>query len=415
MTETGFRRSVAVLCALGAVPTIVVVAANGRSLPLFPGYAYGPPRGDTYGFYAAAREFISSWTHVPKPLLAVATLALIGLLAFGYYLWRRAMYGTAVGVIAVAIALYVSLAVHEMGPTGAGAVGWPIVWSLPLFPLRAAHALSYHAAFAVGIAIVIICNIVTVVATALIARRLVPGRLALIAPALVVIWPFGLRLVEGTGGVVYESWLDYFGNILYAEPLSTALVMTALALVLLRPTGTGAAALAGALVSFAAAVRVSDATIALVLFLALAVGRRRHELIAYTLTGVGVAAIAGTFWSKGYSSFTNKPSNQAPDGLFSWHYVARSWRDSQVFDWKMALLLVPLGLLGAWCLRGRAVDLIALGGTVAITAVFYSAYYVTALHPRFLFAALPPLFVLIAAGVANISRTLEREPAPRAP
>ena len=48
-----------------------------------------------------------------------------------------------------------------MGDTGAGAVGWPIVWSLPLFPLRAASSLGYHSAYYLGIAILLACNVVT--------------------------------------------------------------------------------------------------------------------------------------------------------------------------------------------------------------------------------------------------------------
>jgi hypothetical protein len=37
-----------------------------------------------------------------------------------------------------------------------------------------------------------------------------------------------------------------------------------------------------------------------------------------------------------------------------------------------------------------------------VTAAFYSLYYITALHPRFLFVALPSLFLLGAAGVGLV-------------
>jgi len=53
--------------------------------------------------------------------------------------------------------------------------------------------------------------------------------------------------------------------------------------------------------------------------------------------------------------------------------------------------------------------------TVVVTAAFYSAYYITALHPRFLFVALPALFVLATVGVASLSRRSARESAPRQP
>jgi hypothetical protein len=67
------------------------------------------------------------------------------------------------------------------------------------------------------------------------------------------------------------------------------------------------------------------------------------------------------------------------------------------------LILLPLPLIGAWSLRRRPVELLALAGTVVVTAVFYSAYYITALHPRFLYVALPALFVLATVGVATLS------------
>nr|MBA3844719.1 hypothetical protein [Actinomycetota bacterium] len=113
--------------------------------------------------------------------------------------------------------------------------------------------------------------------------------------------------------------------------------------------------------------------------------------------------IAAEFWSRGYGSFKNHPSDQAPNGLFSLHYLARSWRDSSVFDWKMILILVPLPLVGVFALRRRAYDTLILATVVIVTAAFYSAYYITALHPRFLFVALPPLFVLAAAGAARLA------------
>jgi hypothetical protein len=74
----------------------------------------------------------------------------------------------------------------------------------------------------------------------------------------------------------------------------------------------------------------------------------------------------------------------------------------------MLLILLPLPIVGAWALRQRPVELVALAGTVAVTAAFYSAYYITALHPRFLYVALPALFVLAAAGVASLRERMLR-------
>jgi hypothetical protein len=413
--ERSFRVWVAVLALLRILPALGVLAANGTSLPTLPGSRYGPPSGDTYGFYAAAREFVSAWAHVSRPLLAVCVLALLAALMLARRLWQRASGGAAVALGSVAVGLFVAVGVRAMVPTGAGAVGWPIVWGIPMFPLRATGLLTYHVAYYAGIAILIAANVVTVIATALIARRLASPRIALLAPAFLVAWPFLMRFVEGTGNIVYGSWLVDQGVALYAEPLSTALVTVAIALIILHARDERAIAAAGALTGLATAVRISNITIAAVLGISILLMRSRRNTALYTAACAGMGAIAASFWSLGYATFSGGKSEQAPSGLFSWHYLLRSWRDSGVFDWTMLLLLLPLPLIGAWALRRRPVELVALAGTVAATATFYSAYYITALHPRFLFVALPCLFALATIGVASLSRRSAREPAPKAP
>lgn len=409
MTERAFKRCVAALAFLRIAPAIVALGADGRSLPLIPGYSYGPPEGDTYGFYAAAREFISAWTRVPLALAAPGALLLLLMVVAAVRCWARGSRAVAIAIAATAGGLFTCLAIREMTPTGAGAVGWPIVWSIPLFPLRVLQAVSYHAAFYTGVVILLAANIVTVIATAWIARALLRARFALVAPALLVAWPFVMRVVEGTGSGVYGAWLVDAGLALYSEPLSTALVTVALAAVICRPERVAAAASAGAAMGLATCARVSNATIAGCLFVVLLLRSWRVSAF-YAWAGLGVVSIAAVFWSRGYSSFSNAPSDQAPFGLFSWHYLTRSWQDSTVFDWRMLALLLPLPLLGIWRLRRRPSDLLALVGSIVTTAVFYSAYYITALHPRFLFVVLPPLFVLAAAGLEQISSLVPRVP-----
>src|ERR1700690_4078694 len=98
MTTGRFSVWVAILAALRIGPALVVLAADGRSLPGLPGSAYGPPGGDTYGFYAAAREFVSAWAHVSRPVLGVAVLALAAIIVFSLRAWRCGARGTAVAV-----------------------------------------------------------------------------------------------------------------------------------------------------------------------------------------------------------------------------------------------------------------------------------------------------------------------------
>jgi hypothetical protein len=59
-------------------------------------------------------------------------------------------------------------------------------------------------------------------------------------------------------------------------------------------------------------------------------------------------------------------------------------------------VLLPLALAGVALLRTWGAALLA--ATVAATAAFYTFYEHTHLHPRFLYVALPALFVLEAAG-----------------
>jgi predicted tellurium resistance membrane protein TerC len=77
----------------------------------------------------------------------------------------------------------------------------------------------------------------------------------------------------------------------------------------------------------------------------------------------------------------------------------------------MLALLLPLPLLGAIALRRRRLELVSLAGTVVVTATFYSLYYITALHPRFLYVALPALFILIAVGVQLLLQRFASRPA----
>jgi len=81
----------------------------------------------------------------------------------------------------------------------------------------------------------------------------------------------------------------------------------------------------------------------------------------------------------------------------------------------MLLVLTPLAIAGAAALRDRRI-LAMLGTVIAVTALTYTVYYVTAIHPRFLFVALPALFVLEANGAVaaiDIVRRRSRQPAAR--
>src|SRR5947207_8798669 len=117
MSGSAFRLGVAILALLRIAPALIVLAANGRSVPALPSYRYAQPNGDTYGFYAAAREFISVWPHMSKPLLAVCALLLAGGAGGAAVLWQRLRHAEAIALAAIALGAFVSIGVHEMRPT----------------------------------------------------------------------------------------------------------------------------------------------------------------------------------------------------------------------------------------------------------------------------------------------------------
>jgi hypothetical protein len=415
VSSASFRRLVALLAVLRVTPALVALAAR-RSLPGMPAFHYEGPQGDNYGFYFAAREFLASWGRIPHALAAATLVGAAAALALAVRIWRRGgseARAAAIGIATTVTAVLVTIAVTEMKPSGAGAVGWPIVWSIVMVPARAAGVLDFHLAFYLGLPIVLAANALTVVATALVARA-VTGREAagLVAGALLVVWPFVMRLVEGGGEIQDGSWLNYAGLDLYAEPLSTALVMIAVALLVLRARDPAAVSAAAALLAFATAVRLSNGILVIVGGLAVALLRSRRLAFAYAWPSAAALVIVIAFWSKGYAStFTSETT--LPPRLFSWSYIGPTWHDSAIFDEKMLLVLLPFPLVGAWVLRDRFRELVLLGGIVLTTAAFYSVYYITPLHPRFLFVALPPLFVLAAAGITATVDVAARRASPR--
>jgi hypothetical protein len=438
-----FRRAVALLAVLRILPALVAVAVR-RELPGMPAFHYEGPQGDNYGFYFAAREFMAAWGRIPHIAAAAAFAGAAVALWLAVRLWRRGgsdARAAAIGIATTVLALLVTIAVTEMkpsgagavgwaiattvgaalvtvaitkmAPTGAGAIGWPIVWSLVLVPARVAGRLDFHLAFYLGLPIVLAANAATVVATALVGRA-VTGRDAggIVAGALLVVWPFVMRLVEGGGQLRDGAWLNWNGLDLYAEPVSTALVAIATALLVLRRRDPAAVSAAAALLAFATAVRLSNGILLVVGGIAVALLRSRRLLLAYAWPSIAALVIVVAFWSKGYATTFTSETTLPPD-LFSWSYMGSTWHDSAIFDEKMLAVLLPFPIVGAVVLRHRPWVLVLLGGIVLTTAAFYSVYYVTPIHPRFLYVALPPLFVLAAAGLIATAEAVARRASPR--
>jgi hypothetical protein len=401
---TRFLTVLAVLAVVRVTLPLAALAASGNKLPGLPRYDYVPTTGDGSGFYAATREFLASWGRLPLPLLialVIATLAGTGILVRS---WRRGKPAREwlIVLAAAGFALVVAAAVTQMNPPGAAVFGWPLVWSLPMLPYRAlGFPLDPDIAFGFGLTLSLVANVVTVVATAF-AGLYATGRrsLGLAAAALFAFWPLLVGLVGGTRAWGNGTWAVDAGLAMYTEPLSTALVTVALALLLsprLTPMRIG---LAGVALSLATTVKLTNALVGIAALALLAIRLDRTRVLPYLAGLLTFVPILVAYWPKGYAALFDDP-NSWPRDPFSADYVIRNWSDSLLFGPRTLLVLVPLAVVGTLALRGRWPRLLLVAWVLG-NAAFYSFYRVTPEHPRFLFASLAALFVLWIVGAATV-------------
>ena len=107
----GRRRWSLTLAALVTVRLAIPVATlafSGHALPGLPAYRFQPLNGDSFGFYAATREFISSLGRVSKPLLLIAVVLVVGATVVGVRLWRRSPDRRWIAVLLPAAALAIA-------------------------------------------------------------------------------------------------------------------------------------------------------------------------------------------------------------------------------------------------------------------------------------------------------------------
>jgi hypothetical protein len=292
-----------------------------------------------------------------------------------------------------------------MHAPGAAVFGWPLVWALPMLPYRTLGGpLDPDIAFGFGLALSLAANVVTVVATAYVGLY-ASGRRAvgLAAAAAYALWPLLMGIVGGERAWGNGTWAVDAGLALYTEPLSTALVTTALALLLAPRLDGLRVALAGIALSLATTVKLSNGLLAgaaAVIVLVL----RRPLVIPYAAGAMTFAPLIAVYWPKGYDAQRREP--------FSLEYAVRSWSDSLLFSPRTLVVLVPLALVGAFALRAWWPRLL-LAAWIVPNALVYTFYRVTWEHPRFLFASLPAVFVLWVAGVGlALGRATQRASRP---
>ena len=399
-----WRAVLAVLVAARIAIPLAALAASGTKLPGIPRYDYAPLNGDANDYYAAGREVISTPLR-QAPLTALLALGVALAVWWGLRLRGRRpdLAWAALAGPALALGLAVAAEIRFMHVSGAGTIGWPLVWAVPMAPLRALGALDPDSAFAAGLAVSLVANAVSVVATAYVGRYATGSRaIGLAASGLFALWPLLTGVIAGERGWENGTWQVDVGLHLYSEPLSTALVTVAAAL-LLAPRATDVRLwAAGGLLGFATAVRLSNALLAaLALALVWKVGRER--VVPFLAGAAASVPVVASYWPKGYLPRFDDPQ-AFPQDPFSLEYVVTSWSESLLFRPVALLVLAPLALAGVVALRRRRAALFLLGGWIAATAAFYSVYESTAQHPRFLFVVLPSLLVLEAAGASAAVR-----------
>src|SRR5207253_9402674 len=91
---------------------------------------------------------------------------------------------------ALAFSLAAAAVISQMQPPGAAVFGWSLVWSLPLFPVRALGQLDPGVAWGFGLVLSLLANVVTLAATAYLGLRATGRRsLGVAAAGLYAFWP----------------------------------------------------------------------------------------------------------------------------------------------------------------------------------------------------------------------------------
>jgi hypothetical protein len=387
-----------------AIPLAAYAAGNSR-LPGIPRFTRsardGGLTGDATGFYDATRDFMAAWGRMPRAVLALDALFALAAATTIVLAWRRRpdlrpwLTAAALG----AFGLVICVDVHWMKATGAAVFGWPLVWALPMLAYRAlGFGLSEPVAWDFGVAISLIVVGLTVVAVAYLGRNASGRRsVGLLAAACWTAWPLLVGLIAGHRAWANGQWDIDVGLHNYSEPLSTLLVTSAAALLLSTRLTQLRLTLAGCALSVATCVKVSNALPAAAALVFVILRGRMRAGLAYAAGALAFAPVVLVYWPLSYPKLYDNPQSW-PRDAFDLGHIVTSWTQSSIFRPHTLAIIVPLALIGAFALR-RPWALALVVTFLLVNPVFYSFYANTSQHPRFLYASLPELFVLWAAGM----------------
>ncbi|MGD0712615.1 MAG: hypothetical protein ABSB24_00295 [Gaiellaceae bacterium] len=411
---TGWWSALVLLVAVRLAIPLAAYADAGSKLPGLPRFTRpardGGLMGDATSFYAGAREFMAAWGRIPLPLLALLGLALVAAASALVVVWRRRpdLRPWLVPAALFAFGLAVCVNVHWMKPSGAQTIGWPIVWALPMLPYRVlGFGLSKHVAWDFGAALSLLFVALTVVAVAYLGRYASSRRwIGLLAAACWTAWPLLVGLIAGHHAWANNQWDIDVGLHNYTEPLSTLLVTSGAVLVLSPRLTPMRLALGGCALSIATSVKVSNALLAGAALIVVFLRGRTREALPYLAGALSVAPAVLAYWPLSYPKLYDNPQSW-PRDPFDVAHVVSSWTNSSIFTPHTLAIVVPLAAIGVAGLV-RPWQLALVLAFLLVNPVFYSFYANTAQHPRFLYASLPELFVLWAAGIAVVVERLPR-------
>ena len=171
--------------------------------------------------------------------------------------------------------------------------------------------------------------------------------------------------------------------------------------------------LAGAALSAATAVKVSNTLPAAAALVVVLLRGGRREALPYLAGALTFVPVVAVYWPLSYPKLYENPRSWPRDPFDAGHVVS-SWTHSSIFTPHTLAIVVPLALVGTLGVR-RPWALALVLAFLLLNPIFYSFYANTAEHPRFLYASLPELFVLWAAGVAVLVSLILELRAPAAP
>jgi hypothetical protein len=398
------------LAAIRVAIPLAVYADDGAALPGLPRFERsaeeGGLQGDATGFYAATREFMAAFGRMPRAVLALDALFVLGAAATIAVLWRRHPEWRAwlAAAALLSFGLAVAVDVHWMEPSGAAVFGWPLLWALPLLVVRALFGLSKHVAWDVGFALSLGIVAMTVVAVAYLGRNATGRRaLGILAAAFFTAWPLLVGVIAGHGAWANSQWEVEAGLHNYGEPLSTLLVTTGAALVLSPQLTDMRLALAGCALSYATLTKLSNALLAAAALGLVYLRGRVRDSLAYLAGALSLAPLVAVYWPLSYPKLFDNPQSW-PRDPFDPAHIGSTWTQSTIFDLRTLAIILPVAVIGAFAVR-RPWPLALVLAFLLINPLFYSFYANTSLHPRFLYASLPELFVLWAAAFGLLRRT----------